>query len=152
MKRRRQERERFSCGAGTTEKECSSEKGRLRRDEALFVPPSCREGRAERVAVLSGFFERLRGLKNPAVRDAASYAVLVSCHDVHTFGMAFPLDIAFVDHAGVVIDVRRGVAPSRRLRCRRACLTLERIAEDGAWFEVGESVFRRVSPHERSTR
>lgn len=152
MKRRKQERGRFSCGARAVEKRRSSERQRLRSGEAFLVPPSCHEGRRERVAVLSGFFERLRGLKNPAVRDAASYAVLVSCHDVHTFGMAFPLDIAFVDHAGVVVDVYRDVAPSRRLRCRRACLTLERIAEDGAWFEVGESVFRRVSSHERSIR
>lgn len=150
MKRRRQERERFSYGARAVEKGRLPERGRSCYDEALFAPPSCCGDRTERVAVLSGFFERLRGLTNPAVCDSASYAVLVSCRDVHTFGMVFPLDIAFVDHAGVVVDVHRNVAPSRRLRCRRACLTLERIAEDGAWFEVGESVFRRVSPHERS--
>ncbi|MDO4442827.1 MAG: DUF192 domain-containing protein [Slackia sp.] len=97
----------------------------------------------ERTPVLTGMFERLRGLKGFAADDAGAYVVLVPCCDVHTFGMRFSLDIAFVDASGMVVEVYRRVPPSRRIRCAKARLTLERKASSGAWFEKGESVFVR---------
>lgn len=59
-------------------------------------------------------------------REAAGEGLLVpSCRSVHTFGMRFPLDIAFLDAAGTVIGRRRGVPPRRAVVDRRASAVLE---------------------------
>ena len=105
--------------------------------------PACacgRSGRSNGAAVLAGMLERLRGL-NAASARAAAFAVLVPCRDVHTHGMGFPIDVAFADARGVVVEVHRRVLPGRRLRCAAARLVLERKASSDAWFEAGSNVF-----------
>jgi uncharacterized membrane protein (UPF0127 family) len=48
---------------------------------------------------------RRRGLRG---RDAVDGAfVIQSCRWVHTFGMRFPIDVAFVDDGGVVLKIVR---------------------------------------------
>ena len=91
--------------------------------------------------VLTRLGERLRGLKGPASRPCETYAVLVPCRDIHTFGMKCPIDVAFVDARGMVVAASRNVAPARRLRCARARMTLERRSCEGPWFEPGDFVF-----------
>src|SRR4051812_23032087 len=57
--------------------------------------------------------ERTRGL---AGRDELEGAlVLRPCRQVHTFGMRFPIDVAFCDRAGVVLHVSC-LAPRRMSR------------------------------------
>lgn len=97
---------------------------------------NCRKG----LAILTGMFERMRGLKNPKLRPETT-VVLVPCCDVHTVGMSEAIDVAFVDETGVIVGVHRSVSPGRRLRCVRAKLTIERMARLGKWYEVGDSVF-----------
>lgn len=101
---------------------------------------SCESGEGG-VAVLTGVFERLRGLKSDAASSCGLYAVLTPCCDIHTFGMRFPIDVAFVDKRGVVIAAYKRVLPARRLRCRAARMVLERRSSKGAWFEAGQTVF-----------
>src|SRR3954452_13686455 len=50
---------------------------------------------------------------------------LPRCRSVHTFGMRFPLDIAFFDARGRTVRIARGVKPGRILFCRRARSVLE---------------------------
>lgn len=104
---------------------------------SLSQADGCKGG----VVVLAGIVERLRGLKNAAVLSCGSYAVLAPCCDIHTFGMKFPIDVAFVDARGVVIAAVRHVSPARRLRYRKACMVLERRSCKDAWFEPGQAVF-----------
>ena len=48
---------------------------------------------------------RRRGLRG---RDAVDGAFVIhSCRWVHTFGMRFPIDVAFVDDGGVVVKIVR---------------------------------------------
>lgn len=104
--------------------------------------------RRKSLAILTGMFERMRGLKNLGLQPETT-VVLVPCCDVHTVGMSEAIDVAFVDEEGIIVGVHRSVSPGRRLRCARAKLTIERMARLGKWYEVGDSVF--VLPTSKSS-
>ena len=75
--------------------------------------------------------QRLRGL---AFRDlgAVDAPLLIErCRSVHTFGMRFALDLVWLDAAGAVVRVDRGVPPRRLRTCVRARSVVE-IASGGA--------------------
>lgn len=91
-----------------------------------------------KVQIASSAAARLRGL---AGRGASSEAIaLVPCHDIHTFTMAHPIDVAFVSSAGLVLESHRAVPPMRRLRNRDAAMVLERFAQPGEWFAEGDQI------------
>lgn len=88
--------------------------------------------------IAASAFDRLRGLLfAPRSREAL---LLVRCNDIHTCGMKDPIDVAFIDKTGRVIAAQRGLAPMRRMRCRDAVATIERIAQAGPWLERGDRV------------
>lgn len=66
--------------------------------------------------------------------------VFPRCRDVHTLTMKHPLDVAFVDRRGLVVEVHRLVFPGARLRHGRAAAVIERFAQSGPWFERGDVV------------
>jgi uncharacterized protein len=54
------------------------------------------------------------------------YALFIpDCRSVHTFGMRFAIDVAFVDLRGRVVRVERAVPPRRVLVCRGAFAVIE---------------------------
>lgn len=63
---------------------------------------------------------------------------LPRCKSVHTIGMRYAIDVAFIDRRGVVLRVERDVTPGRLLLCRHAYCTLERPSMRIPWFEVDE--------------
>lgn len=81
------------------------------------------------VDVAEGFGARLRGLLG---RDGIEGALLLRpARSVHSLGMRFALDVAFLDEGGTVIEVCR-LRPNRVTRTRwRARQVLE--AEAGAF-------------------
>lgn len=100
-----------------------------------------------RIAVANSFFARLRGLLG--TQDDWGYgktALLIPhCRSVHTFGMRYALDIAFVDRQGAVIRSERNVAPGRLLNCKKAVLVLERPHDATAsWLLPSEKLALRV--------
>jgi uncharacterized membrane protein (UPF0127 family) len=84
------------------------------------------------------FARRVRGLLG--YTDFGATLMLCPCNDVHTFGMAFPIDVAFVSREGVVMRVLRGVKPGRRSRLKGATFVLERRAADDPWVVAGERI------------
>ena len=57
---------------------------------------------------------------------AEGHALLIPrCRSVHTFGMRFPIDVAFLDGCGRPLRVERGVRARRILACRGAFAVLE---------------------------
>ena len=88
------------------------------------------------VAIASTMKARLVGLLG---RDgAAGVLMLAPCRSIHTYGMRFPIDVAFVAADGAVLAAHRDVPPRRHLRCRGAVATLERQAAPGLpWYERG---------------
>ena len=79
---------------------------------------------------------RLWGLMLRSLRDDSLF--FPRCRSVHTFGMRKPIDLAFVDRNGVVLEVFRGLPPCRIRGCRNTYGACERIARDGVWLGVGD--------------
>lgn len=90
------------------------------------------------VELLATWRARARGLLFRAP-DQVDH-LLVPCHDVHTFGMRYALDVAFVSREGVVMEVRRSVGPRRRCACAGAAAVVERFARAGPWLEAGDAL------------
>lgn len=70
-------------------------------------------------------FRRLRGL---AFADRPDHVVALEiprCRSVHTFGMRYALDLVWLDAAGTVVRVDRGVPPRRLRSCRAASSVVE---------------------------
>lgn len=91
------------------------------------------------VRIATGFLERACGLMRKGADGGE--LLIVPCHDVHTFGLKRPIDVAFLDRRGIVVKAGRDVPPCSRMRCRTACAVVERWArEEGGWYEVGQQV------------
>lgn len=86
--------------------------------------------------VLATWFKRLKGLLGTS--DDADPVALVRCGSIHTFAMSYPIDIAFVDEGGWILDAVRSLAPNRIVSNPDAFITLERPAAEDPWFEEGE--------------
>lgn len=86
---------------------------------------------------------RLRGLLRRGPQ--AGVTLLAPCRDVHTLGMRHPIDVAFLDVTGRVVEAQRAVAPGRRLRCAGAVAALERFAGEGPWLREGDKVEMAVA-------
>lgn len=85
------------------------------------------EGHVEEVLT---FWQRACGLLVTPRETTDSYSrilVFPHCRSVHTWFMAVPIDIAFVDAAGSVVELDRAVAPWGVRSCVRASLVIERM-------------------------
>ncbi len=87
------------------------------------------------------FGARLRGLlfRNP--NDIA--LVLTPCKSVHTFGMKYPIDIAFIGRDGRVLKVFRSVGKRKRFKARSAVAVIERFSREesgGVWLKQGDYI------------
>lgn len=94
------------------------------------------------VRLLASWGERLRGLLGSD--DQARPVMLVGCRSIHTFGMAYPIDLVFVDDDGAVIKACLAVPPGRVVSSRRAKHVIERPASSRPWPHVGERVRIRL--------
>lgn len=98
-----------------------------------------------RVKFAVSVLARLKGLlfSAPDEEAEATLLVLAPCASVHTFGMRYLIDVAFVDACGVVLASHERVQPGRLLSCRGAALALERFSSSEAshlepWFAKGD--------------
>ena len=98
-------------------------------------------------------FSRLRGLLGTLPSE--DLVLLVPCCDVHTFGMTYPLDLAFIDARGCVMKSYRAVEPGSRLRCANAKAVVERAScAHKKWFVprhfAGEPIYRALGERKTS--
>jgi uncharacterized membrane protein (UPF0127 family) len=86
--------------------------------------------------------QRRRGLLGRDGLDAGSAFVLAPCHAVHTIGMRFPIDVAFVDDEGVVVKTVSHMGKWRLTGARSATITIEMCAGalSAADLRVGDRV------------
>lgn len=93
-----------------------------------------------RILIASSFLARARGLlgTRPKQIDDATLLVLAPCKSIHTLGMRYRLDVAFLDKRGVVLRSEREVKPGRMLFCRDSRLVLERPHARAPWFAEGD--------------
>ena len=84
---------------------------------------------------------RARGLLGTeASYLAGGVLCLQRCRDIHTFGMHYALDVAFLDSGGRVLLSCRVVPPSCRLRASGAVCVLERASTLSPWPVPGDLV------------
>ncbi len=73
-------------------------------------------------------WERVRGLLGRPRLRAGEALLLEPCGAVHTFGMGYALDLAFLDRDGRICKMAYGVGPGRFAASFRARATLELAA------------------------
>ena len=71
------------------------------------------------VGLADGWWSRGRGLLGRRSLAAGEGLLLTPCRSIHMFGMRFPLDVAFLDREGTVVETYPGLAPGRRTRWHR---------------------------------
>ena len=77
----------------------------------------------------NSFRARLHGLAGRRVRPINSVALLLPrTASIHTFGMAFPLDLAWLSADGQLLRFDRAVQPRRLRSCRGAAAVVELAA------------------------
>lgn len=99
---------------------------------------SFKDGDYGRIEFAATLLERLRGMLFR--KPDGTTRLLIPCNDIHTFGMKYPLDIAFISKQGTVLEVHRNVPPGHRIKRRDASMVAERFAKDGEWFYAGEVI------------
>lgn len=67
--------------------------------------------------------------------------LITRCGSIHTFGMRYPLDVAFLSEVGVVLAVFRDVAPGEFRSHPEAWCAIERPSREGAWLEKDEQLW-----------
>ena len=67
----------------------------------------------DKVRTASGFLSRLVGLLGTASIADGEGLWIVPCRSVHTLGMRYPIDVAFLDARGVVVGILGGLPPNR---------------------------------------
>lgn len=78
-----------------------------------------------RVFLASGFFLRLRGLLGRASPDLREAWWFQRCSTVHTFGMAFAIDVVHLSDDSEILRISEGVVPWRIAACRGAHQVIE---------------------------
>jgi len=67
----------------------------------------------DKVRTARTFLSRLVGLLGTAAIADGEGLWIVPCRSVHTLGMRYPIDVAFLDARGIVIGVLEGLPPNR---------------------------------------
>ena len=77
-----------------------------------------KEGRSEplarRVGLADRFWLRARGLLGRMPLEGDEGLLIGPCRAVHTLGMRYPIDVAFLDEGGTVVATYPGLVPNRR--------------------------------------
>lgn len=97
--------------------------------------------------------ERLRGLLATQLDDGAAL-VIAPCRQVHTFGMRYPIDVAFCDASWVVRHVVRALRPRRvsRLVVAARCAIEMRAHALGDDVVPGCALVVRAGDHDVNER
>lgn len=88
-----------------------------------------------RVKIARTWLSRARGLLGTQSLGTHEGLWLRPCDSVHTLGMAYAIDVAFVDKKGRVMKVAEQLPPWRMAGCWRAAGTLEVAA--GTLLQLG---------------
>ena len=98
-----------------------------------------------RFRLATSFFQRARGLLG--TKASKEILLLLPCNDIHTVGMRYAIDVAFVDRRGTVVLARRDVVPGKRIVCKEAVAVLERSADaQSMWYECGDVLLMGCAP------
>lgn len=111
--------------------------------EAVLVC-SPQSGTTLRLRIANGFWGKLRGLMWTSGPRPGEALLLRHCASVHTCFLLKALDLAYLDHDGVIVRLVPRLLPWRVSRCRDAVHTLElrRGAIAAFGLVVGQRILR----------
>lgn len=91
--------------------------------------------------------DRTRGLIGRPRLEPGEGLLIDRCAMIHTFGMAYPLDLAFIGRAGDIKKTVHALVPYRLAGSLTACMTLELPSGslDSYGLTMGEHVVWRES-------
>jgi uncharacterized protein len=103
---------------------------------------------ASNVEIADTHAARRRGLLGRDGLPNQAALVLPSCNAIHTIGMRFAIDVAFVDASGCVCKIVRNVGRWRFAIAPRARTTIELAAGrvDQAGVNVGDRLYLESAP------
>lgn len=102
-----------------------------------------------KVVFATSFFERCRGFLGVKYEDSVTnndceqsqVLCLIPCKSIHTFGMKFDIDVAFVDSTGLVLFSERNLKRRHFRSCKNARLVFERPSSPkNIWPYAGERI------------
>ncbi len=67
----------------------------------------------ENVRIAQSYFTRLKGLLGREDLDNSEGLVIKPCNSIHTIGMKFCIDVAFVDKNNIIIHIIKNMAPGK---------------------------------------
>lgn len=105
--------------------------------------------RTWRIVIASSFLERAKGLLGTSRDwgDERSVLLIPNCASVHTFGMSYSIDVAFIGKNGQVLRSERDVKPGRVLsRIGSACVLERPYQPNEAWLEPNDCMFLNATP------
>ena len=73
-----------------------------------------------RIGLADRWWLRFRGLMGRDALPAGEGLILRPCRAIHMRGMAFPLDVAFLDRSGAVVAAYHSIPPGARTRWHKA--------------------------------
>ena len=73
-----------------------------------------------RIGLADRWWLRFRGLMGRDALPAGEGLILRPCRAIHMRGMAFPLDVAFLDRSGAVLAAYHSIPPGARTRWHKA--------------------------------
>jgi len=94
----------------------------------------------------SGFFTRLRGLIGRTLNDDINGLLLVPCNQIHTFNMAYPIDIIYLSKDGTVLKIDAQIPPSKVLKTvmnAHSVLELRSGAAEQSGIILGDRLLRQ---------
>jgi len=90
-------------------------------------------------SIAADWKSRLKGLLG--TQPSEELLLLTACKSIHTFGMRYELDIAFIDETGLVLASYRRVPKRKILSQRRAKAVLERAYSPALpWLQAGQQL------------
>jgi uncharacterized protein len=98
----------------------------------------------DRILHADSWLTRLRGLLGRPEPGPGEGLMLTPCRSVHMFGMRYPIDVAFLDRAGVVVATYPGLAPGAGTSWHRGARHALELPQ-GALAATGTSVGDRLS-------
>ena len=95
-----------------------------------------------RIAYATDWLSRLRGLLGTSREEWDNAQLIIDpCQSIHTMGMRYPIDVAFIDPRMRVLSIRMNVPPRRIvLGPALSLLVIERPARKTEWYQEGEKL------------
>ena len=103
---------------------------------------------AREVELADSRASRRKGLLGRDSLAPSSALILVPCFSIHTAFMRFPIDVVFVDRAGVVVRAVRHIGPWRAAASLRGHAVIEMAAGslESIDLQVGDRLYLAAEP------